>query len=79
MAVSYRLVIFLIVILVGAFFWGISDAAVNELDEQINGEMDTDQGSQLYGAISTMWLVAPLIILIAAGAWALKQSILSQI
>lgn len=79
MAVSYRLVIFLLVLIVGGVFWGLTNAAVDEITPHIEGETDTSQGEQLLNSVGTMWLIVPLMILIASGAWALKQAILTQI
>lgn len=75
MAVSYRLVIFLVAILVGSLFYAILGDAVSVIEPEVASAVDTTESEQGYTWISQLWAITPVFILIAAGAYLLKQGV----
>ena len=76
MAVSYRLVGFLVALVVGGLVYALLGVAVDIVQPMAESSTETDSGNELYGWVSSIWVVAPVMMLIAAGAWLLKGSIL---
>lgn len=77
-AVSYRIVIFLIALLVTALVYSILTEAIGNFEGLVVSGMDTAEGTQWYEWQSLIWNLAPVFILIACGAWLLKQGVIVQ-
>lgn len=78
MAVSYRIVIFLIALVLFGVAWGIGNEVVMVLDPIIMDHMETSQGEELHNWVSQLWLFLPLFVFMAAAAWLLKQGVIVQ-
>jgi hypothetical protein len=76
MAVSYRIVIFLLGILTFGFFYSIVGDAVSVMDPMVASGIDSQSADQGYQWLGQMWLIAPVMVLIAGSAWLLKESVI---
>lgn len=77
-AVSYRIVIFLIALLVAALVYSVLGDAVAIIEPEIIPTLDTAESTQMYDWLVLIWGLAPVMIVIATGAWLLKQGVIVQ-
>jgi len=78
MAVSFRLAIFLIAILLFAVVWGVGAELVAVIEPIADTQTTTENGNDLYTWVSTLWGLLPVFAVFAMGAWLLKQAVVVQ-
>jgi nitrate/nitrite transporter NarK len=78
MAVSWRIVIFLLALTVFGVFWGIGNEVVQIIEPIITTTMGTERGTQLLTWTSRIWALSPVFALIALAAWLFKQGVILQ-
>jgi len=78
MAVSFRLAIFLIAILVFAVVWGVGAEVVEVIEPIADNQTATQDGNDLYAWVSTIWGLLPVFAVFAMAAWLLKQAVVVQ-
>jgi len=78
MAVSFRLAIFLIAILVFAVVWGVGAEMVEVIEPIADNQTATQDGNDLYTWVSTIWGLLPVFAVFAMAAWLLKQAVVVQ-
>jgi len=76
MAVSWRIVVFLIALALFGVFWGIGNEVVQIIDPIITSNISTEHGSDLHKWTGLIWSLAPVFFLIAVGAWLFKQGVI---
>lgn len=78
MAVSFRIVMFLVALVVFGALYGLVGEVVALIEPMVVDHASTSDGSQLYQWVAQLWALAPVMAFIAAAAWLLKQSVVVQ-
>lgn len=76
MAVSYRIVIFLIALLISLALVGALQMPVGLMEGPVVDNANTEETQQLYEWTGQIWGITPVIIMLAGGAWLLKQGVI---
>jgi hypothetical protein len=76
MAVSYRIVIFLIALLVFGGMYAIVSDGISTIEGDISDGTDTKETQQSQQYISQFWTFMPVAVLIAGGAWLIKEAVM---
>lgn len=75
MAVSWRIVIFLLALVVFGFMYGVMSEATSTMEPEVVGDLDSPDANTGYEYFQRGWTFAPVFVFVAAGAWMLKQAV----
>lgn len=75
MAVSWRIVVFLIALLVAGGMFAITNEAINEMEQPISDGTDTDETQKIHKWVGQFWFFTPVFLVVAGGVWLIKQSV----
>lgn len=76
MAVSFRVVVFLVALGVFGFAYAVVDApASGEVDAAADQQSDSEPARAFLGIIREIWSLLPVFAALAAGGWLIKESI----
>lgn len=75
MAVSWRVVVFLLALITFGFFYGILSEPVSPIEQRVQEDTGTEETNEMANHTSTIWTFAPVFVLIGVCAWLLKEAV----
>jgi len=75
MAVSWRIVVFLLALITFGFMYGVLAEATDTMEPEVVDGLDSEESNQGYEYFTRGWLFAPVFVFVAAGAWLIKQGV----